>query len=130
LEKENKTAIKAAAGAIGAIVAEQVYKGNYGALSVIGEGLDNLAAKRAFKGKAGRQKTSLAPVVELALRQLQGQGIERPSQSKILAHLNGAGVKMGKAQLSKILDELGLKGELGHAPKAVRQASKQGRKET
>jgi hypothetical protein len=116
--------IKAAAGAIGAIVAKQVFKGNYGALITISEGLANLEAGQEFKPQAGREKSNRPALVELALRQLQSRGIKEPSQDELIAHLASAGVHISKGQMSKIVDELGLKNPASDARKGTSQARK------
>lgn len=102
---------KIAAESIGAIISEQLLKGNFSALRIVSEGLLNLQEKKPFKAHAGRKSALDEPRVVTAFYALKAQGIASPSQAEVQRHLAEFDVKIASSKVSKIFDNLGLKSE-------------------
>jgi hypothetical protein len=95
---------------IGALIAEQLVKGNYDAPRAISEGLTLFQEGKEFK-KAKRRRLSIVDQnrVLVIYYALEKAGWKSPSQSDVIYTLNEIGHPMGKGRVSKIFDALGLR---------------------
>lgn len=123
----NDLARRTAANAIGAIVAEQMLKGNYHVPGVIAEGMFNLEQGKGFKPSAGRQKSSAGLWVLHAFYFLQSEGISAPSQTEVREFLTRHGHSMSKKRVSMFYDDYGLKWKGSDARGARSEAGKRKR---
>jgi hypothetical protein len=95
---------------IGALVAEQLAKGNYDAPRAISEGLTLLQQGKEFKKtKQRRRSIKDQTLVLVAYYLLEKVGFRNPSQTDVLSALDVMGFRMGKERVSRIFDTLKLK---------------------
>lgn len=119
-ELNHQGLVKRLSEEIGALVAEQLAKGNYDAPRAISEGLMRLQEGKEFK-KTKQRRLSIRDqmLVLMAYHLLQKIGCKNPPQADVLAALEIMGAPMRKDRVSKIFDALGLKNVARDARLAV-----------
>ena len=106
---------KKCADKLGQFIAAELLQKNYQVLRIAAEGWENLNSGKPFKNQSGKLSNRICVYhewVNFAVR-----GYFHPSMDELLAKLASRNppVKMAKSRLSKLVDELGMKGWLRDA---------------